>query len=103
MVYRSIVNVNAAGRASIHAQEGEVVEIKDKNSPTGMTLFVRVSGDWLHKLTPDWRPTRWEASLRAAEELERIADGVIDQAAALRAESQQAAEDTPASASRESA
>jgi hypothetical protein len=103
VVYRSVINVKPNGLVEVYHQEGEVVEVPDKHELSGIGMYVRLAGSWLYKFTPDWRPTRWEASLRAAEELERIADGVIDQAAVLRAESQQAAEDTPASASMESA
>ncbi len=102
MVYRSIVNVKQNGSVEVYHQEGEVVEVPDKHEISGIGMYVRLAGSWLYKLTPDWRPTRREASLRAAEELERIADGVIDQAAALRVESQQAAADARAPAARES-
>jgi hypothetical protein len=89
MVYRSIVTVRPNGHAEVHHQEGEVVEVRDRHEPSGIGAYVRIGGSWLYKLTGEWRTTRREALLRAAEELERIADGVIDQASALRAQAAQ--------------
>jgi hypothetical protein len=84
MVYRSIVSVKPNGTVEVYHQDGEVVEVRDKNEQSGIGAYVRIAGSWLYKLTGEWRTTRWESFLRAAEELERIADGVIDQASVLR-------------------
>jgi hypothetical protein len=83
-MFRVVTSFRPDGGIELYHQEGEVVEVRDKNHHTGFDRYVRISGQWLYKLTGDWRALRWEALTRAAEQLEEIAGRVAVKAAELR-------------------
>lgn len=93
-MFRSLVSIKADGRADVYHQDGEVVEVRDKNHYSGFDRYVRVAGHWLYKLTGDWRAHRWEALIRAAEELEEIAGRLACKAAELRHQAEDARNET---------
>lgn len=93
-MFKSSVSIKPDGRVEVHHLEGEVVEVRDRNHQSGFDSFVRISGQWLYKLTGEWRVHRWEAMERAAGELEEIAGRMAVRAAELRHEAAAARNET---------
>lgn len=93
-MYRAFLYFKADGSVDVHHQEGQVVELRDKASQSGHALYVKTSADFVYKLGGDWRAHRWEACLRAAEELEEVADRLACKAAELRNEAATARNET---------
>ena len=93
-MFKSTVSIRPDGHVELHHLEGEVVEVRDRNHQSGYDYFVRIGGQWLYKLTGEWRLHRWEALLRAAEQLDEAAERITDKAAELRHEAATARNET---------
>lgn len=74
-VYRVLVYARSNLEVVACDQEGEPVE-----SPDDRSRWVRQDDGYLHRHTPDWRPTREEACRLAAEEMEAAAVTLMAQA-----------------------
>ena len=83
-MYRAFLYFKADGHCDVHHQEGHVVELRDKNALDGRALYVKTPGDYVYRLTGDWREHRWESLMRAAEQLEEAAGRLACKAAELR-------------------
>ena len=93
-MFKSSVYIRPDGRPDVFHLEGELVELRDRNQIDGVGQFVRVAGDFIYKLTDEWRSNRWETLTRAAEELEQIAGRMALKAAELRHQAQDARNET---------
>lgn len=89
-MFRSMAYIKPDGRVDVHHLQGELLELRDRNALNGYGQFVRVGGDFIYKLTDEWRPHRWEALARAAAELELIAGRIACKAAELRNQAEDA-------------
>lgn len=78
-VYRAFCSTRGHYGVEIHEQEGDVVELKNEDK-----RFVRFAEHYMYPFDGSWFPTRSEALLKVAGELETNGHRLLEQAQELR-------------------